>query len=134
MGRLFFGLLCAVVVSACSSSPPASSAVTCVDRLGSYTVTFTVGTPGCPAIADQTIDSNSPLALGESGTTTTGCTNTGIAATENCIVSFDVVCATNEERGSVTWNPSGTSGKGSLTTVNDDAGASCLYTISLAQQ
>lgn len=132
MGRLFFGLLCVVWVSGCSSNAP-TAATQCKPRSGTYAMAFGLVTAGCPVLAASTAVAGSPVTVG-GGQPAGGCSNSGGANEDNCTVTFDVTCPMTEPLlGSVTWTQDGTSGSGTAETF-DDAGTACDYDLTLTQQ
>lgn len=130
--------LCLVALAGCSSGSSAIGTGTqCAARQGSYNVTYTAQTAGCPALTSQTTVSGSPLALGEQGTTVTGCSNAGSASPDDCIVTFDTTCPAatagpaTESRGSVTWDTAGTNGTGT-TEITPAGSPPCTYSLALS--
>lgn len=128
------------LLAACSNSSPSSftgaedAAASCGPRSGSFSVSYSATTAGCPALTDDLATGQSPPALGEGNTTTTtGCKNTGSTSADGCTVDFDTVCSNAEARGSVTWLPDGKSGSG--TEQITPAGLPpCTYKMALTKQ
>jgi len=122
--------LCLLLLAACSGTG-AAKPTHCVDRSGSYRVTWTERSGDCGPISEQVIVLD-PMTVNQ---VTTACKGTITTTGDNCSVTSDLVCTlpsgtVSENRATIHWSEDSSIGGGIVQLVlrADSNGPGCNST------